>query len=386
MVFLRLGCTSFGGPVAHLGYFREELVERRQWLSDRAYADLVALCQFLPGPTSSQVVIGIGLMRGGTGGAVLASLGFTLPSMLLMIAFGFGLVASGADLSNASWVDALKIVAVAVVAQAIWAMARMLCPDRLRATLALAAAALLVIWPSPLGQVLVILAGGMIGWRLCTPELPEREDSLSVAISRRTAVVLLAAFFGLLGVALLPLAGSATHAVDLFNAMYRSGALVFGGGHVVLPLMESETVRAGWVGQDAFLAGYGAAQALPGPLFAFAAFLGTVAEPQPNGVLGGTIAIVGIFLPSFLLVFGALPFWASLRANPAMRAALAGVNAAVVGLLLAAFYDPIITAAIHDGQDVALALGAFALLQLWKVPAWILVLAAAGGALLVGIV
>lgn len=380
LIFLRLGLTSFGGPVAHLGYFREEFVERRGWLSDQAYADLVALCQFLPGPASSQVVIGIGLSRGGFAGAFAASLGFTLPSVLVMIAFGYGVVTFGGNLDQAGWIHALKVVAAAVVAQAVWAMARNLCPDRLRGTIALAVGALLVLWPTSTGQIVGILLGGIAGWRLCRPDTPAAEAALPMPVGRATGVWFLAAFFVLLAFALLPGGALGIHGVDLFSSMYQSGALVFGGGHVVLPLLEAETVRTGWVNQDAFLAGYGAAQALPGPLFTFAAFLGTVQLPEPNGWIGGLIATAGIFLPSFLLVFGALPFWAELRGNPSARAALAGVNAAVVGLLLAALYDPVFTSAIQDGRDLALALAAFALLQLWKVPAWMVVIGAGAAA------
>jgi chromate transporter len=385
LIFLRLGLTSFGGPVAHIGYFRSELVERRRWLSDAAYADLVALCQFLPGPASSQVVVGLGLLRGGYSGALAASLGFTLPSLLAMTAFGYGVVSLGDGLAQAGWIHALKLVAAAVVTQAVWAMARALCPDRLRGSIALAVAALLLLWHTSAAQLLAILAAGLVGWRSCRPEMPAHGDALPIPVRRRTAVAMLIVFFLLLALALVPGALPGGHALDLFAAMYRSGALVFGGGHVILPLLEAETVRAGWVTEDAFLAGYGAAQALPGPLFTFAAYLGTAQSPQPHGWLGGLIAVAGIFLPSFLLVFGALPFWLALRGNPAARAALAGVNAAVVGLLLAALYDPVLTGTVRDARDVAAILVAFALLQLWKVPAWALVLGAGAAAGLIGL-
>ena len=385
-VFLRLGLTSFGGPIAHIGYFHTEFVERRRWLSDEAFGDLVALCQFLPGPASSQVVIGIGLGRGGIPGALIASLGFTLPSALLMIGFGYGVASLGGGLGDAAWIHALKVVAVAVVAQALWAMARSLCPDRLRGTIALGAGALLVSWPGSTGQIVAILAGATLGWWLCTPAAPEQHSSMQMPVGRATAVAMLLAFVVILGIALIPTPVTDAHGFDLFGAMFQSGALVFGGGHVLLPLLEAETVRTGWVSQDVFLAGYGAAQALPGPLFTFAAYLGTVQAPAPNGWVGGLIAAVGVFLPSYLLVFGALPFWVKLRSNPAARAALAGVNAAVVGLLAAAFYDPVFTSAIKDGADAALAMGAFALLALWKVPAWIVVIGAGMGALLFGLI
>ncbi|MGB5733627.1 MAG: chromate efflux transporter [Thiohalocapsa sp.] len=386
LVFLRLGATSFGGPVAHLGYFRDEFVERRGWLTEPAYADLVALCQFLPGPASSQVVIGIGLARGGVPGAVVASLGFTLPSMLLMIGFGYGLLGLTGAGADAAWIQSLKVVAAAVVAQAVWQMSKSLCPDRLRASIALGAATLLVLWSGSVMQVIAIIAGGLIGWRFCRVELPAAHDPLPIAVGRRTAVVMLIAFAVLLALALLPRGTVPIPGFELFAAMYGSGALVFGGGHVVLPLLEAETVRTGWVSSEAFLAGYGAAQALPGPLFTFAAFLGTVQEPSPSGWLGALLATAAIFLPSFLLVFGILPFWLGLRRNRAARRALAGVNAAVVGLLLAALYDPVFTGAIQSATDMALALVAFALLHLWRIPAWLLVVAAGGGTALIGAV
>jgi chromate transporter len=385
LIFLRLGLTSFGGPVAHLGYFRDEFVSRRRWLSEDLYADLVALCQFLPGPASSQVVMGIGLARGGVPGALVASLGFTLPSMLLMIGAGYGLLALGAGAADAGWVHALKLVATAVVAQAVWGMARNLCPDRLRGSIALAVAALLVLWPTGAAQLLAIGLGALVGWRFCALPSADTGEALSLGMGRRTALMMLAAYGLLLGAALLPPGALPLPGWELFAAMYRAGALVFGGGHVVLPLLETETVRTGWVSADAFLAGYGAAQALPGPLFAFAALLGTVQGPVPNGWAGGLLATVAIFLPSFLLVFGALPFWLALRGSAPLRAALAGVNAAVVGLLLAALYDPLFTGAVHDGRDMALVLMAFALLQLWRVPVWLVVLGAGVGALLAGL-
>jgi len=380
LIFVRLGLTSFGGPVAHLAYFQNEFVARRRWFTDHAYADLVALSQFLPGPASSQVVMGIGATRAGIPGAVAASLGFTLPSLLLMIGFGYAVLGLGGDLGDKAWIHALKVVAAAVVAQAVWTMGRTLCSDRVRSSIALAAAAFLLLWPIGGGQLIVIAGGAVLGWRLCQTDLPPGQGALPVTIGRSTAVWLLAAFFLLLGTALLLPSGlSGTHGLELFNAMYRSGALVFGGGHVVLPLLEAETVRTGWVDRDLFLAGYGAAQAIPGPLFTFAGFLGTVQTSAPSGVLGGLIATAGIFLAPLLVLLGTLPFWLSLRRVPGTRAALAGVNAAVVGLLLAALYDPVITSAIRDGRDLALALFAFALLELWKVPAWVVVIGAGAG-------
>jgi chromate transporter len=385
-VFLRLGLTSFGGPVAHLGFFHDEFVVRRRWLSETAYADLVTLCQFLPGPASSQVVMGIGLGRAGVPGALVASLGFTLPSIVLMVAFGYGLLHLGGDLGGAGWIRALKLVAVAVVAQAVWGMARGLCPDRSRRTLAVVTATVLVVWPGSWTQLAAILVGGLIGWRALRVDVPAASTGLSPGLGRGTALALLALFFVLFALALLPIDRVDLPVLELAAAMYQSGALVFGGGHVVLPLLEAETVRTGLVDADTFLAGYGAAQALPGPLFTFAAFLGTVQTGEPAGWVGGMVATVAIFLPAFLLTFGVLPFWAELRRYPAARSALAGVNAAVVGLLLAALYDPVFTAAVDGATDLALVLVAFALLVFWKLPVWLLVVGAGTAGAVLGMV
>ena len=380
-VFLRLGLTSFGGPVAHLGYFREEFVRRRRWLDEAHYADLVALCQFLPGPASSQVGIAIGLTRAGLRGAAAAWLGFTVPSALLLILFGYG-VGAWRGLLDAGWLHGLKIVAVAIVAQAVWGMARSLAPDRPRVTLAGAAALLTLAWPGSLGQIIAILGGGIVGWRLLgTDAAPSAAPPLT--IGRRHAIPALALFFVLL--AGLPLLARATpsHAVALVDGFYRTGALVFGGGHVVLPLLQSAVVPPGWIGNDAFLAGYGAAQAVPGPLFTFAAYLGTVMQPAPTGWRGGLLCLAAIFLPSFLLVVGTLPFWHALRARRPVQAALRGVNTVVVGLLLAALYQPVWTSAIAGPADFGLAIAAFILLVFWRVPPWLVVLAsAAGGAVI----
>jgi len=381
-VFLRLGLTSFGGPVAHLGYFREEFVNRRAWLDDRAYADLVALCQFLPGPASSQVGIAIGLSRAGYAGALAAWTGFTLPSALALTLFAYGVSAIG-DVSRAGWLQGLKVVAVAVVAQAILGMMRSLTPDHVRATMAVIAAAVVIAVPGALGQVGAILLGGLVGAILLRDDRTAEQASLQLNISRTIGIILLTVFFVLL--AGLPLlAGMTTlQAVKLFDAFYRAGSLVFGGGHVVLPLLQASVVPPGWVTNDAFLAGYGAAQAVPGPLFTFAAYLGAVMGPAPNGLLGAVLSLVAVFLPSFLLVIGALPFWEQLRRRPAAQAALRGVNAAVVGLLLAAFYNPVWTSGIANGRDFALACAAFLLLFMWQTPPWVVVLlcAAAGIAL-----
>ena len=373
-VFLRLGLTSFGGPVAHLGYFRAEFVARRQWLGEPAYADIVALCQFLPGPASSQVGISLGILRAGLPGGLAAWLGFTMPSALAMILFGYGVARIG-DLSHAAWLHGLKIVAVAVVANAVWGMAKSLCPDRERASVAVGGAILALAVPSAAGQVGAIAAGALIGWALlgrhagATPSEP-----LAVHLPRRRSIAAAALFVALLvGLPLLAAAVSA-QPVKLFDSFYRSGSLVFGGGHVVLPLLQAEVVPPGWVSNDSFLAGYGAAQAVPGPLFTFAAYLGTVMGPPPNGWLGGLICLVAIFLPSFLLLIGALPFWDALRRQPAVRSALVGVNAAVVGLLLAALYRPVWTSAIFAPADFAIGLVSFLLLAMWAVPPWLVVI------------
>jgi len=371
--FLALGLTSFGGPVAHLGYFRAAFVERRQWLSDRAYADLVALCQFLPGPASSQVGIGIGLSRAGLLGALAAWLGFTLPSAALMIAFAYGVAAWG-DALGGGWLHGLKLVAVAVVAQAVLGMLRSLCPDRPRQSLAVAAAVLLLAWPSVWAQLAVIAGGGLAGWLLYRGEPASRGDALPIRVPRWLAPLCLA-LFALLLVAL-PLWAEAQHghALAMVDAFYRTGSLVFGGGHVVLPLLEAEVVPTGWVDADRFLAGYGAAQAVPGPLFSFAAYLGAAMTPAPNGWVGGTIALLAIYLPSFLLLIGALPYWERLRRRPSAQATLKGVNAAVVGLLAAAFYDPVFLAGVRGPLDAAAALALFLLLTVWKLPLWLAVL------------
>ena len=382
LVFLRLGCTSFGGPVAHLGYFRDEFVGRRRWIEERAYADLVALCQFLPGPASSQVGIGVGLSRAGLWGALAAWLGFTLPSALALIAFGYGVVAFQ-DAVDHGILHGLKVVAVAVVAQAVWGMARNMCPDAKRATMAVLAAAAVLASPTPMIQIGVIVVGGLVGLIILKAETAADHVPLGINVSRRVAVVSLLIFFvGLIGLPILA-ATYPSHTLALVESFYSSGSLVFGGGHVVLPLLQAEVVPPGWVSNDAFLAGYGAAQAVPGPLFTFAAYVGTVMTPGPNGLVGGLIALVAIFVPSFLLVVGALPFWDALRQIKAMQTALLGINAAVVGLLLAALYNPVWTSAILVPADFALAIVAFTLLVFWKVPPWLVVILTALGGWLI---
>jgi len=370
----RLGLTSFGGPIAHLGYFRREYVERRHWLDEATYADLVALCQALPGPASSQLGIAIGTRRAGMIGGLAAWLGFTLPSAIAMILFG--LYAASIDLSTAGWVHGLKLAAVAIVAQAVWTMSRALSPDWPRRVLALLAAAVALAWATPFAQVAIIAGGGVLGWLwLAAPAQPAMQPEVS-PVSRRVGIAALVLFFGLLlG---LPLVRAADgQPIALFDAFYRSASLVFGGGHVVLPLLHSSVVDPGWVTQDQFLGGYGAAQAVPGPLFTFAAYLGTVSQVPPNGIIGGVLALVAIFLPSFLLIFGTLPFWDRLRASAGSRRALAGTNAAVVGILLAALYTPVWTGAVHTPLDVVTAAVGLGMLMTGKVPPIAIVVATA---------
>jgi len=396
LVALRLGLTSFGGPVAHLGYFREEYVVRRGWLDEQQYGDLVGLCQFLPGPASSELGIAIGITRAGLPGGLAAWLGFTLPSAVALTLFA-SVVRQGHVL-GAGWLHGLQVVAVAVVAQALWGMARTLAPDRSRATVAIGAAITVLLWPTPLAQVLIIAAAGLLGWRLL-PALavpspsPSSLSPLSsangrarVGLTSRMAIGAWVLFFALLvGLPLLRQAVP-SQPLALADSFYRAGALVFGGGHVVLPLLQSAVVPTGWVSSDSFVAGYGAAQAVPGPLFTFAAYLGAVEGPRPNGALGAMIALVAIFLPSFLLVIGTLPLWSMLRTRPSVQAGLRGVNAAVVGLLLAALYTPVWTSAIARPADVALGLAAFGLLMVWRLPPWLVViLSAAGGAALAAV-
>jgi chromate transporter len=382
LVFLRLGLTSFGGPIAHLGYFHEEFVVRRRWLDEKTYADLVALCQFLPGPASSQVGLAIGLSRAGYLGSLAAWVGFTMPSAIALVLFAYGVEAFGGALGS-GWLHGLKVVAVAVVAQAVLSMMRSLTPDRERATLAVVATVLVIAIPSAWGQIGAIVLGGVAGVVLFRSLPPTDHVALPHPISRTVGALALVLFFLLLlGLPLLA-AALPSQGLTLFEAFYRAGSLVFGGGHVVLPLLQASVVPPGWVSNDAFLAGYGAAQAVPGPLFTFAAYLGAVMGPQPNGWAGASLCLVAVFLPSFLLVFGALPFWNAWRRRRWAQSALTGVNAAVVGLLLAALYNPVWTAGITSGADFALGSAAFLLLFMWKTPPWlVVVLSAAGGALI----
>lgn len=375
LIFLKLGLTSFGGPIAHLGYFREEFVVKRQWLSEQAYADWVALCQFLPGPASSQVGIALGFMRGGYVGALMAWLGFTLPSAIFLMVCAFGLMAY-ADVMPAGLLHGFKVVAVAIVAQAVWGMASKLCRTVPTVSIMLLAACAVLWFDVIWAQIVVIAVTAVVGaiWFHPHQPTPSKADIPS-AISQRAGVCWLALFFGLL--ACLPvLAVTFSHkALGVIDAFYRSGSLVFGGGHVVLPLLQAETVTTGWVSQEVFITGYGLAQVVPGPLFTFSAFLGASMTDLGGVWLGGMVALLAIFAPSFLLVFGAMPFWESLRQNQRMQGALVAVNAAVVGILLAALYQPIWTSAIVHAKDFSLALIAFVALMFWRLPPWLVVFA-----------
>lgn len=372
LIFLRLGLTSFGGPIAHLGYFRDEFVNRRRWLSERSYADLVALCQFLPGPASSQVGMALGLLRQGYSGAFAAWAGFTLPSAIALILFALSL-SNHATAIPAGALHGLKVAAVAVVAQAVWGMARNLCTDTPRITIMAMAACIALFASSALGQVGIIAAAGVAGSLLFKPAPNEDHEPLPVTVSPRAGLLWLTLFFALL--AGLPMLATLLpcQAIADIDAFFRSGALVFGGGHVVLPLLQAAVVPTGWVSNDAFLAGYGATQAVPGPLFTFAAFLGASMNVAPSEWTGAMICLLAIFAPSFLLVTGALPFWERLRRNMRMQAALMGVNAAVVGLLLAALYHPVWTSAVHAPRDFGIVLVAFVALAFWKLPPWLAV-------------
>ncbi|WP_214815862.1 chromate efflux transporter [Exiguobacterium sp. s131] len=377
-VSTRLGLTSFGGPVAHLGYFHEEYVRRRKWMDEKAYADLVALCQFLPGPASSQVGIGIGIVRGGILGGITSFIGFTTPSVVALILFA--LLLSGLDVSDAGWLYGLKVVAVAIVAHAILGMASKLTPDTKTRTIAFFALAGVLLWQTTFSQVLFILLAALAGFLMFKPDRLDTKSS-AFPISKRLGAVLLSIFGALL--VILPILRETfeNQTIALFDSFYRAGALVFGGGHVVLPLLERELVPAGFLSEEAFLAGYGAAQAVPGPLFTFASYLGTVI----NGVPGGILATVAIFLPAFLLILGALPFWDALRHNPKVAGALIGVNAAVVGILIAAFYSPIFTSTVNGAVDFVFAAFLFVMIAYWKLPPWSLVIAGVLGGTLINL-
>jgi chromate transporter len=378
-VSTRLGLTSFGGPIAHLGYFHEEYVQRKKWIDEQSYADLVALCQFLPGPASSQVSIAIGIFRARLLGGLAAWIGFTLPSALALVAFAFG-IGAFASMADAGWLHGLKIVAVAVVAQAVWGMARSLCPDRERATIAIVASIVTLTWPNAVGQLSSIAVAGLVGLFAFRDTSSTSFSHMRFPIGKKLGVAAWIVFFILL--VGLPLVRQivSSHALEVFDSFFRVGSLVFGGGHVVLPLLQTEVVGPGWVSNEQFVAGYGAAQAVPGPLFTFSAYLGAVMATEPSGWTGAALALVAIFLPSFLLLTGALPFWDLLRSMPAFQSALKGINAAVVGLLLTALYNPVWTSAIHSPADFGLGLIAFGLLMFWKCPPWlVVVLTALGG-------
>ncbi len=373
LIFLKLGLSSFGGPVAHIAYFRDEFVTRRQWLTERSYADLVALCQFLPGPASSQVGLAVGLSRGGYQGALAAWLGFTFPSALALILFAMSL--SSLDSSAmVGVIHGLKIVAVAVVAQAVWAMAKNLCPDRARLTIMAITSSIVLLIPSPLIQLLIIIVAGLVGVVLFRVNDTGSPESLAINISFRAGKIALSLFFILLiGLPLLVQLFPNQSQLVVIDIFYRAGALVFGGGHVVLPLLQSEVVPAALIGNDTFLAGYGAAQAVPGPLFTFAAFIGASLESMPVWQ-GALLSLIAIFLPSFLLVIGVLPFWHKVQNNNKMRSALLAINAAVVGLLLAALYNPVWTSTIQQSEDFVLGLIAFSMLMFWRCPPWLVVI------------
>ena len=378
-VSLRLGLTSFGGPVAHLGYFHEEYVKRRKWIDEQSYADLVALCQFLPGPASSQVSIAIGIARARLLGGLAAWLGFTMPSALALVAFAFG-IGAVANAADAGWLHGLKVVAVAVVAQAVWGMARSLCPDRERATIAILASLATLAWPTAIGQLSSITIAGIAGLIIFPGTVSSSLSHMRFPVGKRAGVTAWCIFFTLLLGLPLWRQIQPSRALEVFDSFFRVGSLVFGGGHVVLPMLQAEVVGPGWVSDEQFVAGYGATQAVPGPLFTFSSYLGAVMNSEPNGWTGAMLALIAIFLPSFLLIAGALPFWDLLRSAPVFQSALKGINAAVVGLLLSALYHPVWTSAIHSPADFALGMLAFGLLMFWKWPPWlVVVLTALGG-------
>jgi chromate transporter len=392
VAFLRLGLTSFGGPIAHLGYFRAELVERRRWIDEKGYGELVAMSQLLPGPASSQVGFSLGLLRAGPLGALAAFLAFTLPSAVLLVTVAFGAAwldeSGGGGPVVAGIVAGLKIVAVAIVAQAVWGMARVLTPDPRRAAIALGALVVVAVWGGALAQVAAIGAGAVAGLLLCRTDAVEEPSTLRFPVSKRAGVVALSLFGGLLVTLPILAASVRSPVIAVADAFYRAGALVFGGGHVVLPLLEAEVVTPGWVGHGEFLAGYGAAQAVPGPLFSFAAYLGAILDPGLGAASGGTasmgiagaaLAVAAIFLPGFLILVGVMPFWNILRAHPVAPALLRGASAAVVGILAAALYDPVFTSAVIDGWTFALAAVLFGLLVAIRLPPWAVVLIGAAG-------
>lgn len=382
LAFLKLGCIAFGGPVAHLSYFRDEFIARRKWLSDHKYADLIALCQFLPGPASSQMAMAIGLIKSGIGGTIAAWIAFTIPSGVLLTLFGLSLSTFG-NFFNDGWLHGLKIATIVVVADAVWNMARTLCPDIQRVSIMLVATLLMFTWTTAFTQIGVIIAGGLVGFLFLKKNSGDSLHSLGVNVNPNWGIVCLTIFFVLL--IALPLVATVfpTHALVLIDRFYRVGSLVFGGGHVVLPLLQTAVVQPGWVSNDIFLAGYGLTQAMPGPLFSFAAYLGTVMNLAPNGVMGGIICLIAIYLPSFLLVIGILPFYDKFRELSGVRSALSGINATVVGILLAAFYRPIWVSGILSFLDLGIAIILFIFLHFWRLPPWLVVIiCAASGEIL----
>jgi chromate transporter len=384
LIFLKLGISCFGGPIAHIGYFRDEFVVRRRWLDEHAFADLVGLCQFLPGPASSQVGFSIGLMRAGALGAAAAWTGFTLPSAILLVLFAYG-AGNLHGAAGAGLLHGLKLVAVAIVAQAVWGMARTLCPDRERASIAAIAALIILFAGTSLAQLAAIVFGAAAGLWLCRDRQSAPSGHIVVPVSRAAALAALAVFFALLVIVLLVHNLDILPGANLFAAFYRSGALVFGGGHVVLPLLREAFVTPGWVSDDAFLAGYGAAQAVPGPLFTFSAYLGAIANLPPHGVAGAALGLFGIFLPGLLVLVGTLPFWDALRKKTAAQAMMRGVNAAVVGLLGAALYNPVWVSSVQAPGDFAVALTGFVLLTVWRAPPVVVVIVSATGGVLLAL-
>jgi chromate transporter len=383
-VFLKLGVSSFGGPIAHIGYFREEFVVRRRWLDEQAYVDLVALCQFLPGPASSQTGFSIGLMRAGYAGALAAWTGFTLPSAIVLVLFAYGADALSGP-AGTGLLHGLKLVAVAIVAQAVWGMARTLCPDKERASIAAGAALVILFSTSAVAQILAIALGGVAGLWLCRGAQPVAGAHMPIPVGRATGLAALTLFFVLLlGLPILQSVEGAP-GIALFDAFYRSGALVFGGGHVVLPLLRQAFVGPGWVSDDTFLAGYGAAQAVPGPLFTFAAYLGAVVNLSPHGIAGAALGLIGIFLPGILILLGTLPFWETFRQRTGAQAIMRGINAAVVGLLGAALYNPVWTSSVKTPGDFGVALVGFVLLTVWRAPPLLVVIVGALGGIALAI-
>ena len=384
LIFLKLGLSCFGGPIAHIGYFRDEFVTRRRWLDEQAYADLVALCQFLPGPASSQVGFSIGLMRAGYVGGLAAWTGFTLPSAIVLLLFAYGVGSLGGPIGG-GLLHGLKLVAVAIVAQAVWGMARSLTPDRERASIAAVAALIILFSTSSVAQIAAILLGAVAGLVLCRDAPPAAGGTVAMPISRGAGLIALTAFAVLLAAVLLLSGHLGSQGFDLFAAFYRSGALVFGGGHVVLPLLREAFVAPGWIGDDAFLAGYGAAQAVPGPLFTFSAYLGAMVTPTPHGVAGAALGLFSIFLPGILILIGTLPFWDTFRTRSSAQAAMRGVNAAVVGILGAALYNPLWTTSVRSSGDFAVALACFVLLVAWRAPPLVVVLVSACGGIVLAL-